>query len=202
MAMTSGPTDLRLGTPADALSIAALATQVFLDTYAPEGVRPDLAREAFEVCSPAAFSQRLVAAGRRFILAVRGEHLLAFAELSLQLAPPPGGAQAGAELVRLYVQPAAKRQGLGARLLRRCEAEAAAAGVGCLWLTAWAGNGRALDFYRAQGFADTGATEYRFEDRSYENRVFVKTLGSDAPIPAPAPRSLRRRTPRRGVPRG
>jgi ribosomal protein S18 acetylase RimI-like enzyme len=156
--------------------------QVFLDTYAPEGVRPDLAREALEVCSPSAFAKRLAAAGRIFTLAVQGEHLVGFAELSVQLTQPPGLEQTGAELIRLYIQPAAQRRGVGAQLLRRSEAQAAAAGAQWLWLTAWVGNRRALDFYQAQGFEDAGATEYVFEDRSYENRVLVKPLAGRAPV--------------------
>ena len=42
----------RVAQPTDAVCIAALATQVFLDTYATDGLRPDLAREAFAVYSP------------------------------------------------------------------------------------------------------------------------------------------------------
>ena len=37
---------LRPGTRNDAVTVAALSLQVFLDTYATDGVRPDLAREA------------------------------------------------------------------------------------------------------------------------------------------------------------
>ncbi len=36
---------LRTGVPDDALCIGVLATQVFLDTYATSGIRPDLAYE-------------------------------------------------------------------------------------------------------------------------------------------------------------
>ena len=36
---------LRPATPADAPTLSALAIQVFLDTYAPEGIRPAVARE-------------------------------------------------------------------------------------------------------------------------------------------------------------
>ena len=44
---------------ADALSLHALATQVFLDTYATEGVRPALAREAEQRYSTSAFLELL-----------------------------------------------------------------------------------------------------------------------------------------------
>lgn len=46
----------RSATPDDAVTISALAVQVFLDTYATDGVRPDLAHEALAVCSVEAFA--------------------------------------------------------------------------------------------------------------------------------------------------
>ena len=60
---------LRSGGTADAATIAALSVQVFLDTYATHGVRPDLAREAFRAYSEQSFVARLSASGRRFVLA-------------------------------------------------------------------------------------------------------------------------------------
>ena len=47
--MTTTPPDaiiFRPATPADALCLGVLSTQVFLDTYATQGVSPSLAREA------------------------------------------------------------------------------------------------------------------------------------------------------------
>ena len=167
----------RAGESADALTVSALATQVFLDTYAPEGIRPDIAREVFAVCSQAAFGERLLARDRVFILAEQSGHLVGFGELSVGPAlPVPGMELRGAELIRLYVQPAHQGHRIGAQLLQRAEAHSKAAGTGLMWLTAWAGNHRALAFYKAQGYLDTGATPYVFEGRSYENRVLVRRL--------------------------
>ena len=46
MAVTPVPeVALRMAGPADALCIGVLATQVFLDTSAMDGIRPSLARE-------------------------------------------------------------------------------------------------------------------------------------------------------------
>jgi hypothetical protein len=49
----------RRGTLADAPAIAALAIQVFLDTYAPDGVAPEIAREVLDGYGEDAFSARL-----------------------------------------------------------------------------------------------------------------------------------------------
>lgn len=166
----------RLATPDDSLSIAALSVQVFLDTYATDGIRPDLAREAFSNYSVEAFRERLAEAGRRFFISEHETGLLGFAELTLGPSPAPAGNAVGAELVRLYIQPQCQGMGIGRRLLQGAESLAADQGLALLWLTAWDGNLRACAFYEAVGYADAGASTYAFQGNSYGNRVFVKRL--------------------------
>jgi ribosomal protein S18 acetylase RimI-like enzyme len=167
---------LRAGAPGDSLILAALSVQVFLDTYATEGVRPDLAREAFGGYSDQAFASRLAEQDRKFLLAHRGEALIGFAELRVAELPAPAGELLGAELVRLYVQPHAQRSGVGRALLYEAERLAITRNVSSLWLTVWERNERALAFYRRMGYADVGATTYSFEGNTYGNRVFAKPL--------------------------
>jgi diamine N-acetyltransferase len=175
--MSALPLLLRPAAPEDAVTIAALAMQVFLDTYATEGIRPDLAREAFAEYSAEAFAVRLGEPARGFLLAELGAGLLGFAELRLDPLSAPAGAVVGAELVRLYVQPACQGRGIGKALLRAAEQSAAARGLEALWLSAWEGNHRASGFYAGNGYADIGATTYTFQGNTYANRVFARCVG-------------------------
>ena len=160
------------------MCIGLLSMQVFLDTYATAGVRPDLAREAMAQYSPSQFEQRLSDENRLFILAEIGEGLVGFAEMNTLPSSPPIGndARRGLELVRLYVQPSAQRAGFGRRLLRECELACERSGCGVLWLTAWSGNTRALTFYQTLGYVDLGRSTYTFEGNTYENRVLAKDI--------------------------
>jgi ribosomal protein S18 acetylase RimI-like enzyme len=171
-------TSTRHGSAEDAVTIAALATQVFLDTYAGDGIRPDLAREAFNEYSTEAFAARLGEPGRLFILAERDTRLVGFVELIVIPAPAPSSHAEGAEIVRLYVQPGAQGQGLGTALLQQAEAEASSQKLEHTWLTAWESNPRALEFYAREGYADVGTTQYVFEGRGYTNRVLLKRLAA------------------------
>lgn len=166
---------LRPGHPDDAPMVAALATQVFLDTYATHGIRPDMAREVFEEYSGPAFAARLAEARRRFVLAVTGEAIVGFAELLLPPVTSPIPSVSGSELVRLYVQPRAQRSGTGTRLLTEAERMCSTAS---LWLTAWDRNTGALAFYRRSGYFEAGDTIYKFQGNSYTNRVLVKRLNA------------------------
>ena len=161
---------------ADALCLHALATQVFLETYATAGIRQSLAREASSQLSEAAFARQLALPTCHVLLAERAGHLVAFAELVLGRTHALVGDAQAAELSRLYVQSPFLRQSIGSGLLHAAEEHARSAGASTLWLTAWVGNGRALAFYASQGYHELGSTHHEFEDERFENRLFAKAL--------------------------
>lgn len=169
---------LRNAVADDALCIGVLATQVFLDTYATDGVRPALAREALEHFSTAETAALLSRPDTRFIVAERQGHLLGFVQVTLGARHAQVAGSATAEVVRLYVQRRFQGQRLGTRLLQQAQALAAAHGARQLWLTAWVGNPRAIGFYAASGWRDVGATDYVFEGEAFLNRIFVLDLSS------------------------
>ena len=146
----------------DALCIAVLGTQVYLDTYATEGIRPAIAREVHEVLSTEAVTAALSAPAARFIVAERDGHLVGFAHLDLDAAHASVPAARPAKLHRLYVQERFTGAGLGSALLARAEERVSTEGATALWLTAWIGNARALAFYPRRGYADVGVDWYAF----------------------------------------
>lgn len=158
------------------MTVAALATQVFLDTYATGGVRPDLAREAFCEYSEQAFSRRFAETGRQFVIASLADAVVGFAEVLCFSCVSPVAGLSGAELVRLYVQPRFQRTGVGRALLQEAERLARLSSLHSLWLTAWDGNLSALAFYAPMGYADVGATTYSFGGNTYGNRVLAKEV--------------------------
>lgn len=169
-------TVLRDATPEDALVIGVLGTQVFLDTYATQGIRPLLAREVREHFATERMAALLAEPKTRFLLAESEGHLLGFAQLGFGAAHALVVARPAVEVQRLYVQARFNGQGIGKSLMAGAVQRAAAAGARSLWLTAWVGNTRALAWYRRQGWIERGSTPYVFENESFENRVFEKPL--------------------------
>jgi len=171
---------IRAAVPDDALCLGVLGTQVFLDTYATQGIRPALAREVLGAFSTDACAAWLADPRMQVQVAEYDGHLVGFSQLTLgathELAPP--GTQA--ELFRLYVQEPFTGRGVGTALLRAAERLAGDAGATILWLTPWVHNRRALAFYARRGYRDHGLTWFRFEGESHENRVLAKRLGADA----------------------
>ena len=182
---------IRLAQADDALCIAVLGTQVFLDTYATDGIRPSLAREVLANFSVGAVSSLLADESTAFLLAEHGGHLIGYAQVRERHPHELLREDSAAELRRLYVQERFTGHGIGKLLLRESERFAASRGAPLLWLTAWVGNARALGFYPRQGYEELGRTEYVFEGERYENRLFGKRLHAvdDSTADAgPAPR--------------
>jgi diamine N-acetyltransferase len=169
---------LRDAAPGDALCLSVLAMQVFLDTYATQGIRPAIAREVLAAYSQDVFSAAIADRGSRLLVAEHAGHLVGFAQVTLAAshALAPAGAQA--ELLRLYVQEPFTGTGVGTRLLAGAEAVAAAAGAAVLWLTPWVHNHRALAFYARRGYRDHGLTPFIFEAESHDNRLLAKVLAA------------------------
>lgn len=178
---------LRRARPDDALCLSVLAIQVFLDTYAKEGIRAEIAREVLTTYSEANFAAAIGSGQSRIEVAEVKGHLVGFAQVTFgethELAPE--GAQS--ELLRLYVQEPFTGMNVGTQLLAAAERIAVEAGAGVLWLTPWVHNERALIFYARRGYSDHGLTFFNFQGESHENRVFAKHLAvpTDAITPSP-----------------
>jgi diamine N-acetyltransferase len=169
----------RRATAADALTLSTLATQVFLDTYATNGINAALAREAGAVYSPEVFESRLQDASVELVVATASASMVGFVDIAFATRCPVPGVH-GAEVFRLYVQRPFLRRGLGRALITKAEASARDRGMDAAWLTAWVGNDRALAFYGSMGYRDIGATEHVIEGVAHENRVLCKRLATSA----------------------
>jgi GNAT superfamily N-acetyltransferase len=172
-----GGIQLRTAAPDDAICLSVLATQVFLDTYATQGIRPEIAREVMDAYSQAVFGAAINHHGTRLVVAEYANHMVGFAQVTLAArhALAPAGTQA--ELLRLYVQEPFTGAKVGTQLLVRAEALAASAGASVLWLTPGVHNHRALAFYSGRGYADYGLTYFNLQGESHENRVLAKAVG-------------------------
>lgn len=168
--------DLRVATRTDAACIGVLASQVFVDTYAPAGIRPALAAEVLDHFSTNAVARLLDQPATIFIVAEIANHMVGFVQLTRGATHAAIGPGNAVELDRLYVLSRFNGRGIGTQLLQRAQAWSAAQGAATLWLTAWVGNHHALAYYARRGFEDIGATTYTFQGEDFENRVFVRAV--------------------------
>lgn len=182
--MVPADCSLRPASAEDALCLSVLAMQVFLDTYATQGIRPAIAREVLSGYSEPVFARANASEGVRISVAELAGHLIGFAEVQVGATQALAPGRAQSELLRLYVQEPFTGKRVGTPLLAEAERLALEAGTEVLWLTPWAHNHRAIGFYASRGYSDCGCTHFTFEGEVYENRVharFIATSGSAAP---------------------
>lgn len=161
----------RLGTPSDAACLAALGSQVWLHTYATQGIRPTIANYVHEHLSPAAFRRHLERSDAFTLIAEVDGHLVGFAigEVGKPcIAPSP----ASTHLDKLYVQEHFMGLGIGYGLLLKARTEAArCTGTPGLWLTVNSKNELARNFYTRQGFTEIGVSQFELYGERHDNRI-------------------------------
>ena len=84
------PALVRAARPEDALCLSVLAMQVFLHTYATDGIRPQIAREVLISYSEASFSAAIAAANSHIEVAEIKGHLVGFAQMTFDASQQPG----------------------------------------------------------------------------------------------------------------
>lgn len=157
----------------DANRLAALALQVWLHTYATEGVSEPVARYVLHELTPAKYTALLQNPSALVIVVERGENLLGFAVLQLD-APCPSVPDSRAELATLYVQEHFTRCGLGSRLLLEAQALAKERSGARLWLSVNAKNQRAIAFYRRHRYSQAGLAAFMLDGVAHDNCVMVE----------------------------
>lgn len=167
---------LRRASHSDALTLAVLGMQVFLDTYATEGVREAIAREALESFDPETLAAIIQNPRELVLVAEVNRHVVGFAQVSLNNDHLMVDDRHAAELKRLYVQERFTGRGVGWRLLRHAEEEALAGGASAMWATVWVGNPRALQFYPRQGYTYVGPVLHRLQEETHQNDLFCKPM--------------------------
>ena len=167
---------IRPGRADDALCLGVLAAQVFLDTYARNGITATIATEVRSAFSTEAFAALLSAPDTQLHVAEIGGHSVGFVQTTLgtQQALAPTGQPV--ELERLYVQEPFTHRGIGKALLQAAEVAAMQQAAQVMRLSAWVGNERALAFYVAQGYEDNGEVMFHMQGQAIPNRVLSKRL--------------------------
>ena len=156
----------------DAACIAVLATQVWLHTYATQGISAVISHYTRTQLIPEKYLALLDDPLARLWVAELDGYLIGFAVVKFD-ASCPVHAPVSAELQTLYVQEHFVGQGVGRQLLWVAEDMARTQTGLPLWLTVNVHNARAIGFYRRHGYSERGTSDFVMGDQRYENHVFI-----------------------------
>lgn len=165
---------MRLANQSDARSLAVLAMQVWLHTYATEGIRSAISEYVLEELTPERFERAIADPLRTLLVEECDGHLLGYSELAFDM-PCPSEPSVTTEVSTLYVQEHFARKGIGTKLIdASAELARLRAGSTDLWLSVYTGNPVARAFYTRQGFVQSGVLSFELGNELHENHVLVR----------------------------
>lgn len=169
-------TTIRIGTPADAAALTALAIRTFRDTYESHNTPEDMALHIAQAFGPAQQGRELVDPDLITLIVEVGTELAGYAQLRRKRPPACVDGEEPIELWRFYVDKGWHGQGIAQALMARVDTEAARAGARTLWLGVWERNDRALAYYRKSGFVDVGSHTFVVGGDAQTDRVMVRSV--------------------------
>ena len=167
---------VRPATIDDAANLSALATQVWLQTYATGGINSTISKYVHFEFSTERFESRVCALLSVILVAEIGTNIIGYAWVTMSTKCPQV-TKARAELATLYVQEPFVGQAVGASLLKEGESWAQVVGDTFCWLTVNSMNHRAIAFYMRRGYEKIGVTYFRLGNELHENFVLSRQDG-------------------------
>lgn len=159
--------EIRQAETSDGKNLASLSIQVWLDTYAQEGVKSSYTDYIFEYFTQKEFENRIENKRYEIFVAVQGKYLLGY--IMLDFASFHKTENNGFEIERLYVSRHVKGQGIGKKLLAKMADKCGKTS----WLTANVINIDAIEFYKHLGFEDIDEILFILDGEKLENRVLA-----------------------------
>jgi diamine N-acetyltransferase len=154
----------------DASALAAVSTEVWMNTYLREGVSPHFADYVLSKFTAQNFRDALDNPKMAIWVSENGTGIDGFVAVCSS-ATPPSADCSPLEITTLYVRPRQQSGGRGAALLHCALEHCRDTGGENVWLTVNVENTRAIGFYLRQGFSKIGTTYFRIGDQCYENDV-------------------------------
>jgi len=160
----------------DAVNITVLKQQVWISTYAVEGIRQEFSDYVLSEFTVENERQNLHDLNVQIVVAMQGRHLIGCAEFNLKPSSPNDTMAACPELTVLYVLERFVGRGVGQQLLDSALIELKTMGFGHVWLTVYHENERANCFYNKNGFHQIGEAFFEMDGNQYKNWILKRAL--------------------------
>lgn len=160
---------IRVAKKSDCQNLAALSIQVWLHTYAIEGIRKEISDYVLNTFTEQYFVDRLKRSNYKVYVCVENNNLLGCIAVNLKSFYKKEAN--GFEICTLYVQEHFQGQGIGKGLLNEIKNNHG----NLFWLSTWVHNTDAIRFYLKYGFKDIGSIDFELGDELHENRVLSYT---------------------------
>ena len=160
----------------DVLNITVLKQQVWIATYAEEGIRTEFSRYVLDAFTVENIKNTIKDSSRIILIAENKNHLIGCVEIALNEKCPVELQQDCPEIVVLYVLDRFKGRGIGKLLLEKAIEYIQRLNHSAVWLTVYHKNQMALEFYLKNQFKIIGSTDFIMDGNRYENSVLLRKI--------------------------
>ena len=151
-------------TPGDAPMLAELGKQTFVESHGPSASKVVIDEYTARHYTSAVF-EALIQDGVNHIYILKAGNVVAgYSMMQLNVPHPRGASPSTAKLDRLYFLKEYHDLKLGWRLLRFNIELSKKQLQNAMWLYAWKGNERAVNFYKKAGFEIIGSHDFKLTD--------------------------------------
>lgn len=159
----------------DVGNLTVLLQQVWIATYAEEGIRTEFSSYVLNEFTTEKIQNRLLNDRKICLIAEKDSHLRGCVEVDFNAVCPEQSIKSP-EITVLYVLERFKGQGIGRLLLEEVERLLAQKGCKSYWLTVYHLNSSAIAFYSRMGFKKVGITHFEMDGNRYENWILLKEV--------------------------
>jgi GNAT superfamily N-acetyltransferase len=166
---------IRKAQPSDSYRLSVLYKQVYIQTYATEGISTEYADFINKQFSVERLENTINKHPDNISVAEYRENLVGVAELEFEKKCPVDNIIAP-ELNKLYILEWFCGKGIGQELLKAAEETVRSKGIKEMWLWVYLFNKRAIAFYEKQEYKWIGNAFLDIGINKYENKVMLKKL--------------------------
>ena len=159
----------------DACNIAMLKIQVWLHTYATDGIESEYAEYLDAEITKEKTEALLNHPDKKLFLAEKEGRVIGCYQLDFDT-ECPNKAITAPELSVLYLSQHFHGKGIGKMMLLHAEQQLTTSGHTQIWLTAYCKNKQAIDFYHRQNYKVKGKCFFEMGEGKHENIIFWKEL--------------------------
>ncbi|HLG04289.1 MAG TPA: GNAT family N-acetyltransferase [Bacteroidia bacterium] len=166
---------IRFADHADLSRLSRLSEETFRAAYSSFNTPEDMEAYVEANFSEKSLQRQIGKEKNKFLLALNGNELAAYAKLSLNPAEHLN-AKNPLEIARLYTSAALIGKGIGKRMMEEILTYARGANIDLIWLGVWQKNLKAVAFYQREGFEIAGTTAFTLGNDVQEDFVMTKQI--------------------------
>lgn len=166
--------EIRKAELSDINNLAVLKQQVWISTYATEGLLDEFSRYVLSEYSVENVKMSIQNTDTMTLLASYNNCLIGCVEIILLPQRPIEEIEPCIEISTFYILEKFQNKGIGKKLLAECLKEIKRLNFDKIWLSVYYKNEKAIEFYSRQNFSHIGETDFVLGNDKHKNYIMIK----------------------------